>query len=92
MASSKIINSQDYIVHTQEIIDIDATGSDYKNTSVVADSIPGYTPIGVVGWAEESAGTIYYYALYAKNNRIYYAWQTRNESIVKNHAFSICTI
>lgn len=89
MATSKITNSQDYIVHTQTIIDTDSTGSDYKNTSVAADSIPGYTPIGAAGWAEGSAGSIYYYVLYVKNNRIYYAWQTRNESIVKNHTFLV---
>ena len=89
MATSKIANSSDYKVRVQTITDTDSTGSDHKNALVVPDSIPGYTPIGVVGWTELTMGTVYYYGLCITNNKIQYAWQTRNASVVKNHSFNV---
>ena len=87
MATSIVKSRPDYIVRRQSITD---TGlHDYFNGSTDAVVIPGYTPIGVVGWAELSFGTVYFYVLRIDGTSINYAWRTVNDSSIRDHKFAV---
>ena len=86
MAESKILKYPSYIVHTQVVIhDGEASGAqDIRDP----DSISGYKPIGIIGYAENTSALVYYYNMVIRpsNGKLDVAWRTVDGSKVLNHS------